>query len=176
MAFFKSGTLIERQATTATSGGTTTLTVTSPKYQFFTGTATQAAQLPDATTLSNGQQFVVVNNSTTSITVNNNGAVLLETIQPGNSILFFLTSNSTTNGTWGILYTGTGGSFNTEWNSTIIQGSTAVLNFTGPCIDSVTVGGTGVANINTGVSSFLVSSVTGNVITSSVTGNIVTTP
>jgi hypothetical protein len=51
-------------ATTATAAGTTTLTVASAYCQVFTGSTTQTCKLPVASTLVNGQSFLVINNST----------------------------------------------------------------------------------------------------------------
>jgi hypothetical protein len=64
---------IDGYTTTATAAGTTTLTVGSTKYQYFTGTTTQTVTLPVVTTLVNGQQFVIVNLSTGVVTVQTSG-------------------------------------------------------------------------------------------------------
>ena len=69
---------IEGYTTTATAAGTTTLTVASTKLQFFTGTTTQTVVLPVATTLANGQSFVITNNSTGSVTVQTSGSNVLQ--------------------------------------------------------------------------------------------------
>lgn len=61
-------------ATTATSAGTTTLTVTSAQDQFFTGSTTQNCKLPVTSTLANGQIFNITNLSTGAITVQSSGA------------------------------------------------------------------------------------------------------
>lgn len=65
--------------TTATAGGTTTLTATSAKYQVFTGSAAQTVKLPVATTLTNGCYFTICNLST-------GGAVTVQT-SGGNTLL-----------------------------------------------------------------------------------------
>ena len=60
-------------ATTATAAGTTTLTVSSPNQQFFTGTTTQTIVLPVTSTLALGLGYTIVNNSTGVLTVQSSG-------------------------------------------------------------------------------------------------------
>lgn len=60
-------------ATTATAAGTTTLTVTSPHQQFFTGTTTQTVVLPVTSTLVLGLGYTITNNSTGVVTVQSSG-------------------------------------------------------------------------------------------------------
>ena len=60
-------------ATTATAAGTTTLTVSSPGNQFFTGTTTQNLVMPVASTLTLGQTWRIVNNSTGVVTIQSSG-------------------------------------------------------------------------------------------------------
>jgi hypothetical protein len=60
-------------ATTATAAGTTTLTVTSPHQQFFTGTTTQTVVLPVTSTLVLGLGYTITNNSTGVLTVQSSG-------------------------------------------------------------------------------------------------------
>lgn len=69
--------------TTATAGGTTTLTNTSSYYQIFTGTSAQTISLPSTATLTQGWSFHIVNNSTGTLTVQTSTAVSLGTIPPG---------------------------------------------------------------------------------------------
>lgn len=64
---------IDSYATTVTATSSTTLTVSSKMYQFFTGTATQDVVLPDATTLALGHRFHIDNNSTLAVTIKTNG-------------------------------------------------------------------------------------------------------
>jgi hypothetical protein len=73
MGAFAQGALIENSTSTATSGGTLTLTVSSETVQRLTGTADHTVVLPDATTLKVGRAFVVVNESTGVVYVNFNG-------------------------------------------------------------------------------------------------------
>jgi hypothetical protein len=61
-------------ATTATAAGTTTLTVSSPYQQFFTGVTTQTVTMPVTSTLVLGQSWYIVNNSSGVVTVQSSGA------------------------------------------------------------------------------------------------------
>lgn len=74
--------------TTATTGGTTTLTNTSTPQHHFTGTSAQTIQLPDVTTLSLGWTFEITNNSTNILTVNSSGGNLVNTLSPGGTGMF----------------------------------------------------------------------------------------
>ncbi len=60
---------------TATSGGTTNLSVSSGQTQFFTGTSSQTVILPDVGTLSLGFNFKIVNRSTGTLTIQAFGGV-----------------------------------------------------------------------------------------------------
>lgn len=91
-------------ATTATAAGTTTLTVSSAMQQFFTGTTTQTVVLPNATTLQNGHQFHIDNDSTGLVTVQYNGGTTALAMAGLTNVLFTLTSNGTSAGTWDIHY------------------------------------------------------------------------
>ena len=74
-------------ATTATAGGTTTLTVSSAAAQFFTGTSAQTIVLPVASTLVLGQTFSIHNNSTSDLTVNSSGSNLVATVTANTTCL-----------------------------------------------------------------------------------------
>ena len=69
-------------STTATSGGTLTLTNASTNQQFFTGTSNHTIVLPVVSTLSLGANYKIHNNSTGTITVNSSGSNLVYTIPP----------------------------------------------------------------------------------------------
>jgi hypothetical protein len=69
--------------TTATAGGTTTLTVASNYRQFFTGTLAQTIVLPVTSTLVTGIAYEIENNSTGLLTVNSSGGNLVGTIPAG---------------------------------------------------------------------------------------------
>lgn len=65
---------------TATSGGTTTLTNTSSYYQQFTGSSNQTVVLPVTSTLQTGWTFHIVNNSAGTLTVNSSGGNLVTSV------------------------------------------------------------------------------------------------
>jgi len=96
----KAPNVVPKLASTATAGGTTTLTVNSLGVQQFTGSANQIVVLPDATTLIVGWPFVILNRSTGTITVNQNGGTNLATITAGNWGVFRVTDISTSAGVW----------------------------------------------------------------------------
>ena len=88
---------IEGYATTATAAGTTTLTVDSTYFQYFTGTTTQTVTLPVVTTLVNGFQFQIVNQSTGIVTVQTSGANTIMAM--GNNTVLTVTCVNTAGGT-----------------------------------------------------------------------------
>ena len=73
--------------TTATAAGTTTLTVGSTYYQYFTGSTTQTVSLPVTSTLTLGQAFYIVNLSSGAVTVNSSGGNLVTTVAASSSAL-----------------------------------------------------------------------------------------
>ena len=73
--------------TTATAGGTTTLTNTSSVYQVFTGTLAQTITLPSTATLTTGWFFHICNNSTGTLTVQTSTAVSLGTVPSGATVM-----------------------------------------------------------------------------------------
>ena len=92
--------------TTATAGGTTTLTNTSSFYQVFTGTSAQTVQLPATSTLAQGWSFHIVNNSTNILTLNTSTSVTLGTISPGATVMpTALTTSGNTAADWEFGYT-----------------------------------------------------------------------
>jgi hypothetical protein len=74
-------------STTATAGGTTTLTNTSTYFQQFTGATTQTVGLPVTSTLSTGWSFYIMNRSTGILTVNSSGGNQVTTVPAGTSVL-----------------------------------------------------------------------------------------
>jgi hypothetical protein len=83
-----------------TAAGTTTLTVNSPNETDFTGTSTQTAVLPDATTLRKGTSYLLKDLSTGNITVNKNGGTLLATMIGSTSAMATVTDTTTAAGGW----------------------------------------------------------------------------
>jgi hypothetical protein len=68
--------------TTATSAGTTTLTVASTRVQQFTGSTTHTCKLP-TTGIVAGEQFFIVNFSSGDVTVQSSGANTITTVSSG---------------------------------------------------------------------------------------------
>lgn len=97
--------LIENYATTVTASGTTTLTVASAYQQYFTGSTTQTALLPVASTLVLGQQFLVVNLSSGTVTVQSSGANTIQAMGQNSTATFtcILTSGTGT-ASWSATY------------------------------------------------------------------------
>lgn len=90
--------------TTATAAGTTTLTVLSTEYQYFTGATTQTLVMPVTSTLFLGWKRVIVNNSTGTITVNSSGSNLIVTVPPGATITVqCILLTGTTAASWNVL-------------------------------------------------------------------------
>lgn len=89
--------VIKGYATTVTAAATTTLTVSSTYIQVFTGSTTQTVQLPVASTLVLGQQFLIVNSSTGVVTVQSSGSNTIISLQANTTALLtcVLTSGTT---------------------------------------------------------------------------------
>lgn len=83
--------------TTATAGGTTTLTNASSYYQVFTGTANQTVALPSTATLAQGWSFHICNNSTGFLSITTSTSVFLCVIPPSATVM--VTCLSTANNT-----------------------------------------------------------------------------
>jgi len=84
--------------TTATAGGTTTLTVDSTYNQYFTGASNQTVVLPVTSTLVLGQSFRIVNRTGSgNISVQSSGANTILNIQTTTAAVFtcILTSGTT---------------------------------------------------------------------------------
>ena len=94
--------IFRNTTSTVSAAGTTVLTAASSFTQVLTGTTTQTYQLPDATTLANGASFQFNNNSTGNLFVVNNGSGAVATVAAGGASQIFLTSTSTSNGTWDV--------------------------------------------------------------------------
>jgi hypothetical protein len=102
-------------ATTATAGGTTTLTATSGRQQLFTGSANQTIVLPVTSTLALGVSYEIENLSTGTLTVQSSGTNTIGTIPPGvTGHLLCISTSLTTAAAWDLDYnafstlTGTG--------------------------------------------------------------------
>ena len=94
-------------ATTATAGGTTTLTNASVNQQLFTGTSTQTVTMPVASTMTVGTRYLIENNSTGIVTVQSSGANTIVAIPGGMSVKVTSILNSgTTAASWDYEYVG----------------------------------------------------------------------
>jgi hypothetical protein len=82
--------------TTATSGGTTTLTNTSSYQQEFTGTNTHTVVLPVTSTLALGWAYEITNASTQNINVQSSGLNAIGTLTPATTAIFVVISTSGT--------------------------------------------------------------------------------
>ena len=140
--------IFRNTTSTVSAGGTTVLTAASSYTQVLTGTTTQTYQLPDATTLANGASFQFNNNSTGLLTIINNGSGAVATVAAGGATQLFLTSTSTSNGTWDVhgfipenILWGTNSLY---LNSDVITGGT----WNGGTIDTP-YGGTGLTSFTT---------------------------
>ena len=96
--------------TTATAGGTTTLTAASSYLQFFTGTLAQTVVLPVTSTLALGWEYRIVNNSSGALTVQSSGLNTIATIPAGLGAIFtVILTTGTTAASWDFSYTDFGG-------------------------------------------------------------------
>lgn len=112
MGSFALGMLVEQVTNTATAAGITTFSATSTQIQVFTGSTTQTVKLPPTTSMLVGQFFEVYNSSTGALTIqyqDGTSFTLGATIAAGASLIVKLTSVATTNGTWVIQSSSSGG-------------------------------------------------------------------
>ncbi len=99
------GETINGYATTATAAGTTTLTITSAKVQYFTGSTTQTVKLPTTSVIA-GQAYIIVNNSTGLVTVQSSGSNTIQILGAGMSATFTaLIATPTTATNWNCILT-----------------------------------------------------------------------
>lgn len=116
---------ISGETSTATSAGTTTLTIASPQFQKFTGTTTQTCKLP-TTSIVVGNWWLIINASTGTVTVEASGGATVLAL-PGGTAAFFVSNNTT---------------------PTTAAGWDAVMLPTGGGILPITNGGTGVSSLS----------------------------
>ena len=139
-------------ATIATASGTTTLTNSSLYFQRFTGTLAQTITLPDATTMSAGQGFIIDNDSTGTLALQNATPTSLGSVVPGMAAFVFCEDNTSVAGNWsGYLYVPGGGpTGQVTWG-------TAGLNMGGGTISGL---GQLTSTVATGTAPFVVASTT----------------
>jgi len=86
--------------TTVTAAGTTVLTVSSERTQYFTGTTTQTVTLPTTGVVA-GQQYRIVNRSTGIVTVQSSGLNTVLAMSANTDVTFTaLVATPTTAGNW----------------------------------------------------------------------------
>lgn len=98
--------------TTVTAATTTTLTVASPKNQYFTGTTTQTCRLPVASTLEAGTAYEIVNDSTGAVTIQRGDATAFApalVLAPGQAVFLRCINISNSPGTWDVEVSSTEG-------------------------------------------------------------------
>ncbi len=89
----------------ATTGGTTTLTASSNQQQHFTGSLSQTIIMPVASTLMEGQGYLIRNTSTQAITVESSGANLIQSMASDSLLIITCILNSGTSAaSWDITY------------------------------------------------------------------------
>jgi hypothetical protein len=118
---------------TATAAGTTTLTSSSTYHQRFTGSSTQTIVLPAATTMAQGQGFVIDNDSSGALTLQDGSTASLGSVTPGMAAYIFCENNSTTAGSWsGYMFVpGAGPGGQVTWGTTgLSMGGQALTNVT----------------------------------------------
>jgi hypothetical protein len=117
--------------TTATAAGTTTLTSSSTYHQRFTGSSAQTIVLPAATTMAQGQGFVIDNDSSGTLALQDGSAASLGSVTPGMAAYIFCENNSTTAGSWsGYMFVpGAGPGGQVTWGTTgLSMGGQAITN------------------------------------------------
>lgn len=98
---------IQNGQSIATTGGTTTLTVSSPQLTIFTGTNTQGAQLPAVSGLTLYQKFLIIDNSTGNVTVQSSGGNNVQIMSGGSYCIFTcILTSGTTAASWQVQYIG----------------------------------------------------------------------
>lgn len=102
---------ISGYTTTVTSGSTTILTVDSAYQQYFSGTLAHTVQMPDVTTLTLGQSWLVVNNSSNTVTVTSSGGNTIVAMAANTQAVFTCVSlTGTTAASWESDYSFSSGS------------------------------------------------------------------
>jgi hypothetical protein len=173
--------------TTATAGGTTTLTVSSTYKQYFTGTLAQTVVLPVVTTLALGQAYEIVNNSTGVLTIQSSGANTIATLSPGiTGVVTCILTTGTTAASWHFEFTsydsgpaelanisGFTTTATAAGTTTLTNTSSSYQLFTGTTTQTVVL--PVVSTLVTGWEFYLVNNSTGNVTINSSGGNLVIT-
>lgn len=97
----RKNTTFDPEYTTTTLNGTLSLTFSNSTLHFVTGTQTGfKIKLPDATTLFNGQNYIIANESSASIQILDNNNTFLFEVLADSIATIFLQSNATVPGIW----------------------------------------------------------------------------
>lgn len=145
---FSSPNFLQGYTTTATSAGTTTLTVSSNELQYFTGTTTQTVVLPVTSTLVLGQSFTITNNSTGIITIQSSGANTVQVMGSASQLIVTcILTSGTTAASWSVEYSylsGTRSITGGAANDILYQSAASTTTFLVPVNNAVltTDGGT----------------------------------
>ncbi|MGV9002187.1 MAG: beta strand repeat-containing protein [Candidatus Saccharimonadaceae bacterium] len=96
---------VESLTSTATAGGTTTLTVSSGTQRYWTGSLNQTITMPVTSTLTIGRSWLITNGGTGTLTIQSSGANTITTIQAGTAARITCILNSgTTAASWIVTY------------------------------------------------------------------------
>lgn len=118
--------------TTATAAGTTTLTVSSNRDQFFTGSTTQTVVLPVTSTLALGRKFNIINNSSGVVTVQSSGTNTIVAMAAATKLeLTCILTSGTGTSSWDYAYTP---------NASGITGSGSLVRATSPSFTTPALG------------------------------------
>ncbi len=147
---------------TATAAATTTLTVSSPEYEYFTGSTTQTVKLPVVSTLGLGHSFTIVNLSSGVVTVTSSGGNSIQAMVANSQLVVTCIAITGTGvASWSQAYSflsGSGGSvtsvamtvptFLSIGGSPITSSGTLAVTLSGTALP-VANGGTGVTSVTT---------------------------
>lgn len=121
--------------TTVTAAGTTTLTILSSYWQFFTGSTTQTVVMPLASTLAAGMTWSIVNNSSGAVTIQSSGLNTITTLAAGGLALVTCILNSGTSAA--------------SWNASISSVGGGVTSITGTANQVIASASTGAITLST---------------------------
>ena len=135
--------VLEPEITTTTLNGNLNLTVDSNTLQILNGTATGfTVNLPDATTIFEGQRFELANDSNQTVLLKDDAGTLLGQFIEGDVIMATLEDNATAAGEWILLVISSIASgvqaFNVASDTPFVVGATSDTLITGMAITPVT--------------------------------------
>lgn len=159
---------IPAYATTVTAAALTTLTVSSPQQQYFTGSTTQTVKMPVTSTLVLGQNWSIVNNSTGAVTIESSGAnTILVLPASSETVVTCILTSGTTAASW---TTSPAVSGSGTVNSGLIN-QLAYYAAAGTAVSGLTIGDYGVLiSSSSGVPSWLANGTTGQILTATTSG------